>query len=55
MFRYLTPIILIGTGVALFLVFTNPIIGDISKINTEISSYNEALNNAKALENERIF
>ena len=35
------------------MVFTNPIIGDVSKINTEITSYNEALDNAKALENER--
>ncbi len=33
--------------------FTNPIVSSISKINTEISSYNEALNNAKSLEEER--
>ena len=53
MFRYITPIILIGISVAGFVMFTNPIVSDISKINTEISSYNEALNNAKSLEEER--
>ena len=51
--KYITPIILIGISIALFAVVTNPILGDISKIKTEIASYNQALNNANALENER--
>lgn len=33
--------------------FTKPIFSDISKIKSEIVSYNEALDNAKTLENER--
>jgi hypothetical protein len=53
MFRYITPILLIAIAVVGFIMFTNPILSDISKINSEIASYNEALNNAKALENER--
>ena len=53
MFRYITPIILLIISVVGFVTFTNPIVNDISKINTEIASYNEALNNAKSLEDER--
>jgi hypothetical protein len=53
MFRYLIPTILIGVSVAGFLMFTKPIFGDILNIKKEIVSYNEALDNAKALENER--
>ncbi len=53
MFRYLISIILIGVSVVGFVMFTNPILGDISNIKTEIASYNEALDNSKSLENER--
>ncbi len=53
MFRYIAPIILIGIAGTGFFMLTKPIIGDISTINTEVASYNEALNNAVALENER--
>jgi hypothetical protein len=53
MFKLLVPIILIGTAVTGFVMFTNPIFTDISKIKAEIVSYNEALDNSKALENER--
>jgi len=53
MLRYITPIILIGISIAGFLMFAKPIIGDISNKKNEIISYNEALDNSKALENER--
>lgn len=47
------PIILIGISVTMFFMFTNPLYEDISKLRAEVSSYNEALANSKALENER--
>ncbi|HNW71539.1 MAG TPA: hypothetical protein PKZ36_02430 [Candidatus Paceibacterota bacterium] len=53
MFRYFIPIILIGASVAGFVTFTNPTLKSISTLKNEISSYNEALTNAKALEGER--
>ena len=53
MLRYITPILLIGISVAGFLMFTKPMIDDNSNKNSEITSYNEALDNSKALENER--
>lgn len=53
MLRYIVPIILIVIAGAGFILFTNPIFKDISEIKNEIASYNEALNNAKSLENER--
>jgi Tfp pilus assembly protein PilO len=53
MFRYIGPIILIIAGVGLFAVFTNPILGDISNLKTQIASYNQALDNATTLGAER--
>lgn len=53
MYRYIIPTILIGISVAGFMTYINPLLGDISTLRSEISSYNEALDNAKALENER--
>lgn len=53
MLRYILPIILIGVGITGFFLYTNPIFSDISKIKNDIASYNEALDNAKSLENER--
>lgn len=53
MFRYISPIILIGATVALFLMYTKPIFGEISTIKSEIASYDEALGNSKTLESER--
>jgi len=47
------PVILIGIGLAVFFVFTNPIYSDIGLLRITMASYNEALNNSKALENER--
>lgn len=53
MTRFIMPIILIGISISVFFVFANPIFNDISVLKEERTSYNEALDNAKALENER--
>lgn len=53
MLRFIMPIILIAIGVTTLFMFTNPIYGDISLLRAEVASYNEALGNSKALENER--
>jgi len=47
------PIILIGISVAFFFMFTNPIYNDISALNGEVEIYDNALDNSKALENQR--
>ena len=47
------PIVLIGISISLFFVFTNPFYNDVSVLRTQMASYNEALNNSKALETER--
>ncbi|MFH1200867.1 MAG: hypothetical protein V1484_00865 [bacterium] len=53
MMRFIMPIILIGIAVTFFFVFTNPLYNDISILNSEVDSYNNALDNSKMLENER--
>ncbi len=53
MLRFIMPIILIGIAVAVFFVFANPIYNEIGLRKTEVDSYNEALDNSKALENQR--
>ncbi len=53
MFRFITPVILIGVAVAGFFIFTRPIYSDISSLREESTSYNDALTNSKALETER--
>ena len=53
MMRFILPIILIGISVTVFFVFTNPMYSDITQLRTKVVSYNEALSNSKALENER--
>ena len=53
MTRFIMPVILIGISVAAFFVFTNPLYNDVSALPAQVESYNEALNNSKALENER--
>jgi Tfp pilus assembly protein PilO len=53
MTRFIMPIILIGISITIFFVFTNPIYSEISILNTQAESYNEALGNSKSLENER--
>ena len=53
MIKYLTSALLIGISVTVFFVFIDPLYKDISNIKAEVASYNEALDNSKALENER--
>ena len=53
MMRFILPIILIGISVTVFFVFANPMYSDITQLRTKVVSYNEALSNSKALENER--
>src|SRR3989338_11630243 len=53
MSRLIAPIILIAITIAVFLTFTMPFYADIGTLRISQASYNEALNNSKALENER--
>ena len=53
MFKFLIPIILIGLTIAMFFTYTSPLYQDIVLLREEMSAYNEALSNSKALENER--
>ncbi|MFA5936786.1 MAG: hypothetical protein WC822_02815 [Candidatus Paceibacterota bacterium] len=53
MFKFILPTILIGSSIAGFFVFTSPFYKDISLKREQIKSYNEALDNSKALEAER--
>lgn len=47
------PVVLIGVAIAVFLMFTNPIYSEISTLKAKAQTFDEALNNSKALENER--
>src|SRR3989338_7093109 len=53
MMRFIMPIILVGISVSLFFVFGSPLYQEVSDLRAQIISYDEALTNAKALENER--
>ena len=53
MIRFIMPVILIGISLAVFFVFANPIYNDIGLQKAQVASYDEALNNSKALENAR--
>jgi Tfp pilus assembly protein PilO len=53
MFRFLSPIILIGIAVAGFFLFSNPYYKEVNALKTQVDSYNEALDNSKSLEAER--
>ncbi|OGI61107.1 hypothetical protein A2814_02105 [Candidatus Nomurabacteria bacterium RIFCSPHIGHO2_01_FULL_38_19] len=53
MIRLIIPIILIGLAITGFFAFTSPLYKDISALKGEVSAYNDALSNSKALENER--
>ncbi|PIZ85966.1 hypothetical protein CO033_02930 [Candidatus Nomurabacteria bacterium CG_4_9_14_0_2_um_filter_32_10] len=53
MFKFILPIILIGIAVTGFFLFTNPLYKNIILEREQIASYNEALDNSKALESER--
>ena len=56
MIRFITPIILLGIATSVFFLLVNPLYrgaGGISELRAQIVSYNEALDNSKALEAER--
>ena len=53
MMRLIMPIILIGISVTVFFVFSNPLYSDVNGLRNQVESYDEALFNSKALENER--
>ncbi len=53
MFRFLIPVLILGIAVTGFFVFVTPMYKEVSVLKTEVAAYNEALDNSKALENER--
>lgn len=53
MFRILTSLILLGISIAGFFMFISPTYEEVKVLKEKIASYNSALDNAKALENER--
>lgn len=53
MFRYILPVTLIGIAIAGFFTFTNPFYENVLADRKQVASYNEALDNSKALEAER--
>jgi Tfp pilus assembly protein PilO len=53
MFKYILPIILIGIAIAGFFILTSPLYNSISLEREQIASYDEALDNSKALEAQR--
>src|SRR3989339_324856 len=53
MMRFIMPIILIGISVTVFIMFSNPFYKDITQLRTQVASYDQALSNSKALEEER--
>ncbi len=53
MFRLITPIIIIAIAITGFFIFTRPLFNDINDLKAQAASYDAALSNSKALENER--
>ena len=53
MSRFFLPIILIGSSIAVFLFFVSPLYNGITELKAQVASYDQALSNSKALENER--
>lgn len=53
MFKFIIPTILIVVSVILFVVFTNPIYGEVTEMRATSASYEEALSNAKNLQSVR--
>ena len=53
MIRYVISVVLIGISVVGFFMFTDPLYKQISELKMQTTAYNEALDNSKALENER--
>lgn len=53
MLRLIAPIILIGAAIVGLVALVNPLYEEISILKAQVASYNQALDNSKALENER--
>jgi hypothetical protein len=56
MFRFATPIIFLGLAIAGFFTFTSPLYNGtngITDLRAQVAARNEALDNSKALENEK--
>ena len=53
MMRFIMPIILIGISVTVFFMFSSPFYNNIAQLRATAASYDEALNNSKALEKAR--
>jgi len=53
MFKFAVPTILIIAAAAVFFMFTNPTYQDISSLQAQAVSYNEALDNSKSLQAQR--
>lgn len=51
--RFILPIILIAIAVVGFLALVAPTLQEVKMLRADVASYDEALNNSKALENER--
>lgn len=53
MFKFIIPSILIGVSVAGFFIFIDPMYKGVDVLKQEMTSYDEALNNSKVLEQEK--
>lgn len=53
MLRLIAPFILIGGAIVGFIALVSPMYDDITSLKAQVSAYNQALDNSKALENER--
>src|SRR5690349_1065682 len=53
MLRLIAPLILIGGAIVGFFALVSPLYKDITALKQEVAAYNQALDNSKALENER--
>ncbi len=51
--RFILPIFLIAIAITSFFTFTDPFYKNTTDLRQKIASYNDALSNSKALENER--
>lgn len=53
MFRFITPIIIIGISIAGFFLWVTPLSREVALLKEQTASYNQALDNAVSLERER--
>jgi Tfp pilus assembly protein PilO len=53
MLRLIAPFILIGGAIVGFIALVSPVYDEITLLKAQVGAYNQALDNSKALENER--